>query len=263
MLPAKRAEGWDRAVRGDALEVLRYLPDRSIQLIYVDPPFFTGRVFQGGEHQFGDRWEGGIEGYLAWLRPRFDEMKRVLTPSGSLLVHLDWHAVHHVRVELDRIFGPDCFQNEIIWHYQTGGASKVRFSRKHDNILWYTRSDAEWIFHGDRIRIPRTEKSLHRARNPKGARISRTDSWKNPHDVLAIPQMNPMARERTGYPTQKPEALLRVFVEAFTDPGDVVGDFFCGSGTTPAVAHRLDRRWIASDISESAVALTRERVSSP
>ncbi len=263
MIPARRPERWNRAVRGDALEVMRRLPDRSIQLIYVDPPFFTGRVFEGGEHHFGDRWEGGISGYLDWIRPRFVEMRRLLAPSGSLLVHLDWHAVHHARVELDHLFGSGCFQNEIIWHYQTGGASKVRFSRKHDNILWYTRSDVDWKFHGERIRIPRTEKSLHRARNPKGARIARTDQWKNPHDVLAIPQMNPMSKQRTGYPTQKPEELLRVFVEAFTDPGDVVGDFFCGSGTTPAVAHRLDRRWFASDISRSAVALTRKRVALP
>jgi site-specific DNA-methyltransferase (adenine-specific) len=263
MIPARKSEPWNRVIQGDSLRVMKRLPEKSIQLIYMDPPFFTGRIFEGGEHHFGDRWSGGMESYLDWLRPRFLEMKRLLTSTGSLLVHLDWHAVHYARVELDQIFGMDSFQNEIIWHYQTGGASKVRFSRKHDNILWYTRSGDDWKFHGERIRIPRTEKSLHRARNPKGARIASSDQWKNPQDVLTIPQMNPMSKERTGYPTQKPEELLRVFVEAFTDPGDVVGDFFCGSGTTPTVAHQLNRRWIASDVSKSAVALSRKRASHP
>ncbi|MEM3714991.1 MAG: site-specific DNA-methyltransferase [Nitrososphaeria archaeon] len=256
----------NRLFWGDNLHIMRLLPSESIDLIYIDPPFFSGRnynVIFGDQNEiitFKDIWEGGIHTYLVWLNARLVEMKRLLKPTGSIYVHLDWHAVHYVKVEMDKIFGYDNFQNEIIWHYETGGASKARFSRKHDNILWYTKSAYDYKYYGERIMIQRTEKSIKRAQNPKGARISATNTEKNPNDVFLIQQMNPMAKERIGYPTQKPEALLERIIKASSNEGDVVADFFCGGGTTPAVAQRLGRRWIASDISRIAVEITKGRI---
>jgi SAM-dependent methyltransferase len=182
-----------------------------------------------------------------------------LKSTGSFYIHLDWHICHYMKVELDKIFGYSRFQNELIWHYQTGGASKSRYSRKHDNIFWYTRSDT-WTFHGERIAIPRTEKSIKRAQNPQGARIAANDTTKNPDDVLVIPQMNPMAKERLGYPTQKPLALLEVLISAGSDPGDTVLDAFCGCGTTLEAAQKLGRRWIGIDLSHSAIRVVEERL---
>ena len=182
-----------------------------------------------------------------------------LKDTGSFFIHLDWHICHYMKVELDKIFGYGNFQNELIWHYQTGGASKTRYSRKHDNIFWYTRSDT-WKFYGDRIAIPRTEKSLQRAQNPVGARISADDITKNPNDVLIIQQMNPMARERLGYPTQKPGALLKVIIDGSSDPGDVVLDAFCGCGTTLEAAEILGRTWIGIDVSQSAIRVVEQRL---
>ena len=256
----------NRLFFGDCLHVMRQLPSNSVDLIYIDPPFFSGRVYNvifGDKNEvrsFNDIWEGGMPGYLIWLNARLYEMKRLLKPTGSIYVHLDWHAAHYVKVEMDKIFGSDTFQNELIWHYETGGASKARFSRKHDTILWYSRSPKSWKFYGERIRVPRTPKALQRAQNPIGARISAEDTEKNPNDVLLIQQMNPMAKERIGYPTQKPEALLETIIKASSNEEEIVADFFCGGGTTPAVAQRLNRRWVACDQSRIAVAISADRV---
>lgn len=147
----------------------------------------------------------------------------------------------------------------MIWRYQTGGASKIRFSRKHDKILFYSKGGT-WTFNPEAIHIKRTEKSLKRAQNPKGARIKTTDIYKNPDDVLIIPAMNPMAKERLGYPTQKPEALLEVLIKASSNSGDIVLDPMCGCGTTIVVAHKLGRRWVGIDISSQACGIMRERM---
>jgi DNA modification methylase len=197
--------------------------------------------------------------YLAMMAPRLLELRRVLKPTGSIYLHCDPTSSHYLKVLMDAVFGAEHFQNEIIWHYQTGGASKVRFSRKHDTIFFYTRSP-DWRFHGDRIAVPRTEKAMARAQHPRGARIAADDDTKNPNDVLLVQQMNPMARERLGYPTQKPEALLEQLILASSDPGEVVLDPFCGSGTTVAVAQRLERRWIGIDISHLAISLAERRL---
>ncbi len=197
--------------------------------------------------------------YLSMMAPRLAELRRVLKPTGSIYLHCDPTAAHYLKLLMDAVFGPELFQNEIIWHYQTGGASKIRFSRKHDNIFFYTKSK-NWEFRGDRIAVPRTEKSIARAQNPKGARIAASDDTKNPNDVLTIQQMNPMARERLGYPTQKPEALLERFVLASSNPGDVVLDPFCGCGTAIAVAERFDRHWIGIDITCLATNLIKNRL---
>jgi site-specific DNA-methyltransferase (adenine-specific) len=197
--------------------------------------------------------------YVSMMAPRLIELRRVLKPTGSIYLHCDPTASHYLKLIMDAVFGAENFQNEVIWHYQTGGASKRRFSRKHDTIFFYSKS-SQWHFHGDRIAVPRTEKAMARAKNPKGARIAADDDMKNPNDVLLIQQMNPMARERLSYPTQKPEALLEQFILASSDPGDVVLDPFCGCGTTVAVAERLKRHWIGIDITYLAISLIKSRL---
>ena len=247
----------------DCLVWMPTLPPGSARLIAIDPPFATGKARKGGPGQaspsFQDRWEGGVDHYVAWLMERVSLMRELLLPDGSFLIHLDWHVVHAVKVALDHLFGGKHFQNEIIWFYQTGGASQSRFSRKHDTLLWYTRSN-RWVFHPERIRVQRSPKALERARNPKGARIDAGNKDKLPGDVLFVPSLNPMARERNGYPTQKPLELMEIFVEALTESGECVADFFCGSGTTVVAAKRLGRRWLACDKSRYAVEITRKRL---
>ncbi len=155
------------------------------------------------------------------------------------------------------------FKMSWIWHYQTGGASKDRFSRKHDTILLYSNGPT-FYFDGPAVAIPRTPKAMKRAKSGKGARIAATDTHKNPEDVITVPALNPMAKERTGYPTQKPIALLELLIQALCPPppGGMVADFFCGSGTTLVAAKRLGRRWFGCDVSAAAVELTRARLAS-
>jgi len=261
----KKKEWKNKLICGDNLKILPTIKSDSVDLVYIDPPFFSNRSYEiiwGDEAEirsFEDRWEGGVEVYIDWMRERVMELYRVLKPTGSFYLHCDWHAGHYLKVMCDEIFGGKNFQNEIIWHYQTGGATKIRYSRKHDNILFYTKGK-KWIFNSEVIKIKRTEKSLKRAQTPKGARISKNDIYKNPDDVFIIPQMNPMAKERLGYPTQKPEALLERIIKASSNKGDLVLDAFCGCGTTMAVSQQLGRRWIGIDISPSAIALVKNRL---
>jgi len=279
----------NRLFFGDNLHVMRMLPSNSIDLIYIDPPFFSGRSYNvifGDSNEvrsFTDIWEGGMPGYLTWLNARLLEMKRLLKPTGSIYVHLDWHATHYVRVEMDKIFGYDNFINEIVWCYSGAGTPKDRFARRHDTILWYSKSQ-KWKFNVDNVRQEYAEATKERFKhyignvrdtgdyglqqlNPKG---------KHPDDFLTISIIPPSGKERIGYPTQKPVELLGILMDAASDPGDLVADFFCGGGTFPVVAQGLrvkryqgqfihemtnSRRWIASDISRIAVAITADRIS--
>jgi site-specific DNA-methyltransferase (adenine-specific) len=224
------------------------------------------KIAEGAEtarvaHRFSDRWLGvnGRLGYLAWLEERVRAVRRLLKPTGVLLLHLDWHVVHYAKVMCDGIFGDEKFQNELIWYYQTGGASRDRFSRKHDTILLYSNGPS-FPFNGKVIAIPRTAKAMKRAHSGKGARIKTTDTHKNPDDVLVIAALNPMAKERSGYPTQKPVELLECLIKALTPAGGTVGDFCCGSGTTLVAAQRLGRNWVGCDVSRQAVELARKRI---
>jgi DNA modification methylase len=235
-----------------------------LDLMYMDPPFFTKRDFgeragEAGGAGFTDRWKGGLGEYLGWLEARVRGAHRLLSERGVFLLHLDWHAVHYAKVMCDQVFGEGRFQNELIWYYQTGGASKGRFSRKHDTILMYSKGEA-FYFDGKAIAIPRTEKAMKRARCATGARIAVTDTHKNPDDVLVVPALNPMALERTGWPTQKPVELLEKLIVALCPAGGAVGDFCCGSGTTLAAAERLGRRWAGGDVSAEACEVARGRV---
>lgn len=260
--------GANRLFFGDCLHVMRQVPSNSIDLIYIDPPFFSGRNYNmifGDKNEvrsFSDIWEGGMPGYLVWLNARLYEMKRLLKPTGSIYVHLDWHAGHYVKVEMDKVFGHDSFINEVVWSYKSGGTSKRTFARKHDTILSYARSD-HYKFNVQYYKSWQKKRYNYNPNYPEHfdeeekmwyhLAICR-DVW---DDIYVIGTDN---KERIGYPTQKPEALLERIVQASSGEGDVVADFFCGGGTTPAVAQRLNRRWIACDQSRIAVAITADRV---
>ncbi len=246
---------------------MRALPGSFVDLIYVDPPFFTGKERRplAGDHTFADTWPAGMQGYLAFLRPRLEEMHRLLKPTGSLYVHLDWHAVHYVKVVLDEIFGYGHFLNEIVWSYRTGGLSRKWFARKHDTILAYARAIGQHKFRVLRDGQFRTDglNVDERGRPYKNTRAGRL--YFHPDgpamtDVWELPFLSTVSCERTGYPTQKPLALLERIIEASTDEGDVVGDFFCGSGTALVAAERLNRRWLGCDSSASAVRLAARRL---
>ena len=256
----------NQLILGDNLEVMKTLPSESIDLIYIDPPFFSNRNYaivwndKGEIASFKDIWSGGIETYINWLFPRVEEMYRLLKPTGSFYLHCDWHADAYIRVHiLDKIFGKENFRNEIIWYYKTGGASKKHYSRKHDNIFFYSKNK-NYKFYADRVKIPRTEKSLKRAKNPKGARITSNNKIKYSEDIFEIQALNPMAKERIGYPTQKPEKLLERIIKASSNEGDTVADFFLGGGTTIVVADKLRRNWIGVDSSVAAIKVTENRL---
>ncbi len=270
----------NRLIFGDNLHVMRMLPSNSIDLIYIDPPFFSGRnynVIFGDFNEirsFTDIWEGGMPGYRTWLNARLLEMKRLLKPTGSIFVHLDWHAGHYVKVELDKIFGYDNFLNEIVWCYSVGGKSKDKFGRKHDSILWYRKGSVH-KFIPDGAKVPRKPKThmklmvdedsrqYQQKTDAKTGRVYKyyVDEGKVAEDYwIDIETLNYEDAERIGYPTQKPCRLLERIINSTSEIGDVVADFFCGGGTTPVVAQKLSRRWIACDISRIAISVTRDRL---
>ena len=260
---------------GDNLPILQSLPSASVDLIYIDPPFNTGstqkrtritakRSDLGTRNGFGDaRYEvthhaspvyaDTFDDYVAFLRPRLLEAHRLLTPTGSLFLHLDPRESHYAKVLLDEIFGRAHFRNEIIWAYDYGGKPRTRWPAKHDNILWYTRSPTRYTFHYDAIdRIPYMAPDL--VGPEKAAR------GKIPTDVWFITVVPTNSREKTGYPTQKPLKLLERIVRVHSSPGDLVLDFFAGSGTTGAAAANLGRRFLLIDSSPDAVAIMRKRL---
>lgn len=230
-------------------------------MIYIDPPFFTksdySAVIKRGEesiteHAYADKWERGMPEYLEMLSVRLMLMKDLIADDGLIWVHLDWHAVHYVKIIMDEIFGEKNFVNEIIWTYKSGGSSKKRFSRKHDSILVYSKKKNYKFF-------PLQEKSYNRQFKPyrfKGIKEYQDDiGWYtmvNMKDVWNIDMVGRTSSERTGYATQKPEKLIERIISCCTSEGDICGDFFCGSGTLPAVAARMGRRFIACDAGELA-----------
>lgn len=238
---------------GNAREVLMHqVANESVDLIYLDPPFFSNKNYEivwGNGYElkaYEDRWKGGIENYIAWIEPILRECHRVLKPKGSFYIHCDQRAHAHLRLLLNTIFGVNHFQNEIIWRYGLGGSSPKRWRAKHDNIFFYTKSD-EWTF--NQQKVPATSQMM-------------MGEMKGMDDVWEIPTLNNMAKERLGYPTQKPEALLERILRASSSEGDLVLDPFCGCGTTIAVAQRLNRRWIGIDVTCLAINLMRRRLES-
>ena len=258
----------DQLVCGDALDVLGGLADGALDAIYVDPPFGTGTVRRGRQLAYRDRADDP-DAFVAWLAPHLEHCRRALAPHGSLLVHLDYRAVHYVKVALDRLFGRARFVNEIVWCYAVGGKSRRGFGRKHDTILWYARGD-DWAFYPDAVRIPRRGGShmrlvggVQEKTDRRTGRVYRypVSAGKVPEDWWTdIETLNHSDRERTGWPSQKPERLVERLLAAVTRPGDRVGDWCVGSGTTAAVAQRTGRRFVASDRAPEAVALAARRL---
>ena len=270
----------NQLILGDNLEVLKDIPDESVDLCYIDPPFFSNRHYEviwgdeGEVASFNDRWAGGINHYIEWLYKRVEQLYRVLKPTGSFYIHCDWHANAYIRVNiLDKIFGDKNFVNEIVWCYSNSGRSKEFFSKKHDTIFLYRKSQN--IFWNKAFKIPYTESYIRshftdfddnnrpcRKRLDAGKwRIYYPDEGMIPNDWWTdIASLNSVAKERIGYPTQKPEALMERIIKASSNPGDVVLDAFCGGGTTPAVARRLGRKFIGIDQSVRAIAVSNARL---
>ncbi len=275
--PVKQPQ--NRLILGDNLAVMSALLPKyegKINLIYVDPPFFTNRRFPvrvgRGEdlrrpqdwklaEGYQDNW-GNIDSYLDMLYPRLYLMHRLLAPDGSLYLHLDWHASHYARLLLDEIFGPDQLLNEIVWVYHGPSPIRSAFNRKHDTILSYTKSK-DYTFNADEVREPynpNTVKTFASSKKAGFGKIPNLDRGKVPEDWWYFPVVARLHGERTGYPTQKPEALLERIILASSNPGDLVADFFCGSGTTACVAAKTGRNFIASDATWRAVHTTRSRL---
>ena len=263
-----------RVVFGDNLAALQNLPDGFANLIYIDPPFNTGKRqsrtqlrtkraedgdrvgFQGaryatevvGTKAFADQFDD----YLAFLEPRLVEAHRVLADDGSLYFHVDYREVHYCKVLLDGLFGRESFLNEIIWAYDYGGRSTKRWPAKHDNILVYVKDPDNYTFNADEVdRIPYMAPGLVGEEKAKRGKLP-TDTWW--HTIVS-----PTGKEKTGYPTQKPLGILRRILSASSNPGDLVLDFFAGSGTTGAVALELGRRFLLVDNNPEAIAVMKER----
>lgn len=259
---------------GDNLSVLASLPTESVDLIYIDPPFNTGkqqarqqiqveRDEKGDRKGFGgERYQTTVLGrrayrdvfddYLGFLEPRLREADRLLKPTGSFYFHIDYREVHYCKVLLDEIFGRESFINEIIWAYDYGGRSKTRWPAKHDNILFYAKDPQHFTFNREEVdRIPYMAPGL--VGKEKAARGKfPTDTWW--HTIVGT-----NSKEKTGYPTQKPEGVLRRIVAASSSPGDLVLDFFAGSGTLGAVCLSLGRCFILVDNNPQAISVMRDR----
>jgi len=270
---------YNRLILGDKCGVLPALLSEfanGINLIYIDPPFMTGRDFTS----YSDRWNKDLDSYLQWLYETFILLRQLLVSDGSLYVHLDWRATHYARVMLDEVFGYTAnvedagFKNEIIWHYQSGGRSRRSYARKHDTLLLYTKS-AEYCFHGQRIGERRGTRRRNHMRKQVGddGRVRWTihsagklysydeDKVMTPSDVWSdISHLQQKDPERNGYATQKPAALLERIILASSEENDLILDCFCGSGVTPVVAEQFGRRWIACDRNPEAIRLTCERL---
>ncbi len=275
---------YNRLILGDNRIILPLLLRNyasAIDLIYIDPPFMTGRTFTtGSQIAYHDTWKNDVDIYLQWLYEICSSLHTLLADDGSLYIHLDWRVAHYAKIILDELFGLSAnghgpgFKNEIIWHYQSGGRSQKHYARKHDTLFLYTKSGHS-CFHPERIGERRgTQKRNHmRKQVGEDGRISWTirsagrlytydeDTLITPSDVWSdIQHLHQKDPERNGYATQKPEALLERIILASSDEHDLVLDCFCGSGVTPSVATRLKRRWIACDQSEVALNMTRKRI---
>jgi len=240
--------------KGDSKLILPTIKTGSISLIYADPPYYTQTNHTQKEGSFEDRWKS-INTYIQYMKSILIQLHRILTKNGSLYWQCDYRTVHYIRLTIDKIFGRNNFQNEIIWWYCWGAHSNKRWNRKHDNILFYSKSSI-FTFNFEKVRTPYISGKKGvvfkgRINNPKG---------KYPEDVWYIPTINSEARERQGYPTQKPLELVARIIKASSNKNDIVLDPFCGSGTTLLAASKLGRRCIGIDKSEDAIKLTKRRL---
>jgi site-specific DNA-methyltransferase (adenine-specific) len=259
---------------GDNLAILQTLPSESIDLIYIDPPFNTGKAqsrkqiktvadengdrvgFQGRSYrtiELGQKaYLDQFDDYLGFLEPRLREAYRLLKPHGSLYFHIDYREVHYCKILLDQIFGRDSFLNEIIWAYDYGARTKKKWPPKHDNILWYAKDPSKYTFNVEEIeRIPYMAPGLVGKEKAARGKLP-TDTWW--HTIVPT-----NGTEKTGYPTQKPLGILRRIIQASSKPGDVVLDFFGGSGTTAAACLEYDRNFLLIDINPQSIEIMRKR----
>jgi site-specific DNA-methyltransferase (adenine-specific) len=261
-------------VHGDNLQALSLLPDESFRLVYIDPPFNTGKKqtrqtmktvrsetgsrigFKGHTYDtikgvaFG--YNDAFEDYWEFLEPRLEEAWRLLKDDGTLYLHLDYREVHYAKVLLDALFGRDCFLNELIWAYDYGAKSKSKWAAKHDNILVYVKNPKTYFFNSQAV-----DREPYMA--PGMVTPEKAEMGKLPTDVWWHTIVSPMGKEKTGYPTQKPEGILRRIIQASSEEGDWVLDFFAGSGTTGAVASKLGRRFVTVDQNPESIEVIRKR----
>lgn len=290
----KNADG-NMVIRGECVSACAYLKSQGIEvdLVYIDPPFASGadyakkvylrrnpkvaeaiaqaeqeldldelRSFE--EKMYGDVWDK--EKYLNWMWENLMAIKSVMSETASIYVHLDWHIGHYVKILMDEIFGEDNFINEIIWKYAGAMSSKRCFGKKHDTLFWYSRTADKHIFNYNDVRDEYSPTTLARNKYSNNGSSDRVlnykpnEDGKYPEDVWEISIINPFAKERLDYSTQKPEALLEKAIKAASDEGMLVADFFGGSGVTAAVANKLGRRFITSDIGINSIQTTRDRL---
>jgi len=253
---------------GDNLKALDELIKKGIKvdLIYLDPPFFSNKQYEvvwGDEAEirsFKDRWAGGMNVYIGWMRERVVRMYDILKDTGSFYLHCDWHAGHYLKAMLDEVFGYNNFVNEIIWFYKTGGASKDKFARKHDTIFLYQKSDKrifnlqqEKSFMMYKYGFKKSDFKIDKKTGLQYSMVYMKDVWE-------LPAVGSATKERLGYPTQKPEILMERIIKASSNKENLVLDPFCGCGTTMAVSQKLNRKWIGIDISPTAISLIEKRL---
>ena len=263
-----------RVIQGDNLSVLKSITEQSVQLIYVDPPFNTGRVQSRGSSkttrtETGNRigfkgqrydivketvlsYDDEFADYWGFLEPRLEEAWRLLNETGTLYLHLDYREAHYAKVLLDALFGRECFLNEIIWAYDYGGKAKSRWPAKHDTILVYVKNPAKYYFSNESV-----DREPYMA--PGLVTPEKVAKGKLPTDVWWHTIVSPTGREKTGYPTQKPLGILRRVIQASSKEGDMVLDFFAGSGTTGAAAAELGRNFILVDQNPESIQVMKER----
>ena len=272
---ATRTPQADQILLGENLELLPAFADALFQLIYIDPPFNTGHAqvrkmlaVVGDEHGERTGFQGrryrtrllaessyrdAFDDYLGFLAPRLEELKRILAPTGTIYLHLDYREAHYVKLLLDEIFGRECFLNELIWAYDYGARAKRRWPAKHDTILVYVKNPSTYFFSSDDVdREPYMAPGLVTAEKAARGKLP-TDVWW--HTIVPT-----NGAEKTGYPTQKPEGIVRRMLQASTHPGDWCLDFFAGSGPLGAVAAKLDRRYVLIDSNPEAVRVMRARL---
>jgi len=260
---------------GDNLGILKTLETESIQLIYIDPPFNTGRTqtrgtttttrnedsnrvgFKGQRYDIVKEtvlsYDDEFEDFWSFLEPRLEEAWRLLNETGTLYLHLDYREAHYAKVLLDALFGRECFLNEIIWAYDYGGKSKNKWPSKHDTILVYVKNPAKYYFNS-------TEVDREPYMAPGLVTPEKVELGKLPTDVWWHTIVSPTGKEKTGYPTQKPKGILRRVIQASSQPDDLVLDFFAGSGTTGAVAAELGRKFILIDQNPESIEVISSRL---
>ena len=263
-----------RVIQGDNLAVLQSMPDESVQLIYVDPPFNTGRVQSRGSSKTtrtetgnrigfkGQRYEivketilsydDEFKDYWGFLEPRLEQAWRLLNETGTLYLHLDYREAHYAKVLLDALFGRECFINEIIWAYDYGGKAKSRWPAKHDTILVYVKNPDKYYFNNESV-----DREPYMA--PGLVTPEKVAKGKLPTDVWWHTIVSPTGKEKTGYPTQKPLGILRRVIQASSKENDLVLDFFAGSGTTGAAAAELGRNFILIDQNPESIEVIKNR----